>query len=83
MYFLENNISQTVFCLKKDKGRGREVSEPPKGDRIKGKAQRRGFSVAGMSVDHPGSRYVHAEIFIMRIKQRSTLCIEYLPFCQE
>ena len=36
--------------------------------------------MAGMSVDHPGSRYVHAEIFIMRIKQRSTLCIEYLFF---
>ena len=39
--------------------------------------------MAGMSVDHPGSRYVHAEIFILRIKQRSTLCIEYLLFCQE
>lgn len=36
--------------------------------------------MAGMSADHPGSRYVHAEMFIMRIKQRSTLCIEPFAF---
>ena len=47
MYFLENNVSQAVFYLKKEKGKVEKDQNLLEEDRVEAKAQRRGFSVVG------------------------------------